>query len=214
MFDKYSRKSRMKKAKVAKGEALKPIRAWDYLARTIFHIKIEEDVYSIEVDLFGDDWDGAESALYINHKRVRQSRTPSVYEVPGGFIEVETTAYGVKRMHYVTDASEIQLTPDKKSPEGMRANLKRKFPIVSRIIDITSIVILIIGLIVGIPAVIDLITDIPAVSVRVGDFTSPFQFLTSLNITLFVLGIIAATERALSLKNHWLIDMDTNTYDF
>lgn len=26
-------------------------------------------------------------------------------------------------------------------------------------------------------------------------------------------GLLAATERALSLKNHWLIDMETNTFD-
>lgn len=28
-----------------------------------------------------------------------------------------------------------------------------------------------------------------------------------------IIGLLAATERALSLKNHWLIDMETNTFD-
>lgn len=199
--------------KDAKGEPLKDIRFWEYFHRTVFHQKIDEDLYTVDVDLYGKELMGPESALYKNGVRIKESTVPSVYEVPGGIIEVETTNYGVKKIHYVTDTDELQLVPDKDSLEGKRARFDSKFPTASKWVGYIAIVILIIGLIVAVPAMIELITRMDLVSDNFGTFTSPFQLPDWLNVTLVVLGLAAATERALSLKNHWLIDMETNTLD-
>lgn len=212
-FNDFRKNRRIKKVKDANGEPLKRIRFWQYFQRTVFHKKIDQDVYSVDVDLYGKEWMGPESALYKNGVRIKESTVPSVYEVPGGFIEVKTTTYGVKRIHYVTDSDEMQLVPDKHSLEGKRARFDSKFPTASRWVGYIAIVILIIGLIVGVPALMELITRIDLITDNFGTFTSPFQFPDWLNVTLVVLGLAAATERALSLKNHWLIDMETNTFD-
>lgn len=209
----FNKNRRKKKVKDANGEPLKAIRFWQYFQRTVFHKKIEQDVYSVDVDLYGKEWLGPESALYKNGRRIKESPVPSVYEIPGGFIDVQTTTYGVKRIHYVTESDESQMVPDKHSLEGMRARFDSKFPTASRWIGYIAAAILIIGLIVGVPAVIELITRVNIVADNLGAFTSPFQFSYGLNVTLVILGLVAATERALSLKNHWLIDMETNTFD-
>ena len=47
-----------------------------------------------------------------------------------------------------------------------------------------------------------------------GTFTSPIQLPAWLNTALLVAGIIAAFERALTLRNHWLIDADTTWTSF
>lgn len=216
VLDKYKnfrKKRRVRKVKDAKGEPLKGIRFWQYFHRTVFHKKIDQDVYSVDVDLYGRELMGPESALYKNGVRIKESTVPSVYEVPGGFIEVETTTYGVKKIHYVTDTDELQMVPDKDSLEGMRARFDSKFPTVSKWIGYITIAILIIGLIIAVPALIQMITHIELVADNFGTFTSPFQLPDWLNVTLVILGLLAATERALSLKNHWLIDMETNTFD-
>lgn len=177
--------------------------------RTIFHIKIEEDVYSVDINIYGRNGGGAESTLFKNGKSIKYSRVPALFEVPGGHIEVNTTSYGVKRIHHVTEHDEVQLTPDKKSPEGKRAKFKRNYPLMSRIIDILSIIVLIGGLIIGSPAMIEFTTRIPAIADVVGTFTSPFQFSDTTNIIILSLTVLAASERALSIKNHLLIDMET-----
>lgn len=212
-YKSFRKKRRIKKVKDANGEPLKKIHFWQYLHRTVFHKRIGGDLYSVDVDLYGKELMGPESALYKNGVRIKESTVPSVYEVPGGFIEVETTTYGVKKINYVTDTDEVQLIPDRHSLEGKRASFDSKFPSASKWVGYIAIVILIIGLIIAIPAVIELITGLDLVADNVGTFTSPFQFPAWLNGTLLILGLTAATERALSLKNHWLIDMETNTFD-
>ncbi len=212
-YSDFRKNRRLKKVRDAKGEPLKDIRFWEYFHRTVFHQKIDVDLYTVDVDLYGKELMGPESALYKNGVRIKESTVPSLYEVPGGFIEVETTNYGVKKIHYVTDAGELQMMPDKGSLEGKRARFELKFPTASKWVGYIAIAILIIGLIIAIPAVIEMITHMDLVADNAGTFKSPFQLPGWLNVTLVVLGLLAATERALSLKNHWLIDMETNTFD-
>lgn len=167
----------------------------------------------MDVDLYGKELMGSESVLYKNGVRIKESTVPSVYEVPGVFIEVETTNYGVKKIHYVTDTGELQMMPDKNSLEGKRARFDLKFPTASKWIGYIAIAILIISLIIAIPAVIEMITRMDLVADNIGTFKSPFQLPGWLNVMLVLLGLAAATERALSLKNHWLIEMETNTFN-
>ena len=156
MLEKYKsfrKKRRIKKVKDANGEPLKKIHFWQYLHRTVFHKRIGGDLYSVDVDLYGKELMGPERALYKNGVRIKESTVPSVYEVPGGFIEVETTTYGVKKINYVTDTDEVQLIPDRHSLEGKRASFDSKFLSASKWVGYIAIVILIIGLIIAIPAV-------------------------------------------------------------
>ena len=65
------------------------------------------------------------------------------------------------------------------------------------------------GLVLFVPQLLELVTQWDFVAERVGTFTSPISLPTWLNTTLFVAGIAASLERALTLRNHWLIDVDT-----
>lgn len=47
------------------------------------------------------------------------------------------------------------------------------------------------------------------VAERFGTFTSPFALPAWANTGLLILGILAALERALTLRSHWLIDAET-----
>ena len=155
---------------------------------------------------------GIPAALYRDGVQVARSNLPAAFPVPGGVIEVARSSYGLTRMHYVPaqDAeAPIMLRPHRRSPEGVRARIAHNFPGLSRFIGAVAIVVLLVGLVTGLPQGLQMITEIPPIAERFGVFTSPFQFPAWLNTTLLVAGILAATERALTLKNHWLIDLDT-----
>lgn len=147
--------------------------------------------------------------LYRDGRQIARANLPTAFAVPGGVIEVASTYYGLKRIHYVTDDDEKVLRPHRSSPEGMRARVAKRFPTASRIVGWLAIVILLVGLVTGIPQGLQLITEIPPVAERFGTFESPFQFPACANYSLLIAGMFAAFERALTLKNHWFIDLDT-----
>ena len=68
---------------------------------------------------------------------------------------------------------------------------------------------LLVGVVMMVPQAAELITQIEVVAENVGTFTSPISLPAWLNVSLVVAGILAATERALTLRNHWLIDAET-----
>lgn len=164
---------------------------------------------------------GPPAALYCDGVQVARSNLPAAFPVPGGVIEVARSSYGLTRMHFVPRAeggtaggpdeasTAVMLQPHRRSPEGIRARIARRFPFVSRVIGALAVVILIVGLVTGLPQGLQMITEIPLIADRFGVFTSPFQFPAWVNTSLLIAGIVAATERALTLKNHWLIDLDT-----
>jgi len=69
--------------------------------------------------------------------------------------------------------------------------------------------VLLVGLVLLVPQLLELVTRIDAVAERVGVFTSPVSLPPWLNTTLTVAGVLASLERALTLRNHWLLDVDT-----
>ncbi|MFT0846956.1 hypothetical protein VR010_04285 [Actinomycetaceae bacterium L2_0104] len=157
----------------------------------------------------------APAALYRDGEQILRSNLPAVFRVPEGVIEVEASLYGLSRMHYVRDdGAEYVLQPDRRTAEGLRARFGRRFPGLNKVIGAVAILILLVGLAVAIPQVVELITGIEFVAERVGSFTSPIKLPDWVNTTLLVAGIVAALERALTLRNHWLIDMDTTWWSF
>ncbi len=127
--------------------------------------------------------------------------------MPGGTVEVVASGYGLKRCHYVThDGAERQLVPDPASAEGRRARLERDHPALSRAIGLVSVAVLVVALVLGAPQVVEEISQIPPVADSVGSFTSPIRLPAAINVPLLVATLVASTERALRLRNHWLLD--------
>ncbi|MBB5640538.1 hypothetical protein [Cryobacterium roopkundense] len=52
-----------------------------------------------------------------------------------------------------------------------------------------------------------------AISERIGSFTSPMLLPAGANSTLIVATALASLERALTLRQHWLIDPDSTWSD-
>src|SRR5690606_20033261 len=123
---------------------------------------------------------------------------------------------GLSRMHHVPagDRPAQTLRPHPRSLEGLRARFGRRHPGASRLLGALAIVVLLIGVALMVPQAAELITSIPPVAERVGTFTSPIQLPTWLNITVTVAGVLAALERALTLRNHWLIDAEATWTSF
>ncbi|WP_339182020.1 hypothetical protein [Oceanobacillus sp. FSL W7-1293] len=210
------REKAAKKVKSGDGHALKPFRFYEIFYRSLFYIKLHEDdgemhTYTVHVNYFDED----ESIdLYRDGKHHAKASTPAVFPVPGGVIEAAATTYGLKRIHYITeDEREFVLSPDRRSAEGLRMRFDAKFPEISSIIGKLAVFVLLISLLLGLPQLASLISEIPFIANRFGSFDSPIILPSWLNTTLLIAGIIAAIERALMLKNHWLIDMETSWWD-
>lgn len=214
-YRKQRTRRRARKVKPGDGSLLKPFRWWQLLNRSLFAIDIETSTgktrtYSVDLDFF--DWE-QRTYLYTDGVQTAESVLPAGFPVPGGRIEVETTMYGLKRMHLVPDAGGGQmLKPDPRSSEGLRARLAARHPGVSRGIGITAIVVLLVSLFFGLPALAQAVSQWEVIADNLGTFTSPFDLPAWASTTLFVAAIIAATERALTLRNHWLIDLDTTWF--
>lgn len=210
------RQKAMKKIKDGDGHALKPFRFYEIVHRSLFYIKLQEEdgdmhVYTVHVNYFDEN---EEIHLYRDGKHHAKASNPAVFPVPGGAIEAATTTYGMKRVHYVTeDEQELVLSPDRRSAEGLRMSFDAKFPVISSIIGKVAIIILLISVILGLPQLASLISHIPFIEERWGSFESPLMLPAWFNTTLLVASTIAAIERALMLKNHWLIDMETSWWD-
>lgn len=212
MLEEWRKKRAIKKVKPGDGKPLKPMRAWQMLSRTVFHIDLRDDdgvsrTYSVDVPFF--DLEGKVS-LYRDGRRHARAESPALFPVPGGVIQVKTSTFGISRMHFVPDVGvEKQLLPDRAAAEGARARFAHRHPVASTVVGVIAVLILLVGLVVGLPQVVEQLSQIEWVAENVGTFTSPFTLPAWANTTLFVAGMAAALERALTLRNHWLIDMDT-----
>lgn len=180
--------------------------------RSLYHLSLTEEdgrthTWSIDVRHGGDSNGEVLAQLYRDGVNEAVSKLPAAFPVPGGIIEVVASGYGLKRCHFIAaDGSERQLSPDRSSAEGRRARLDRDHPGVSRAIGATSVVILIVSLVLGVPQIIEQITHIPWVAENIGAFTSPIQLPAWANISLLVAALVASTERALRLRYNWLLD--------
>ena len=163
-----------------------------------------------DIRLDGENPGKAPAALYRDGVQLYRSKLPATFPVPGGVIEVAASGYGASRMHFVgPDGVEQVLAPHRRTAEGLRARFGRRFPALSKAIGAAAVLILLVGLITGIPQGLEMITSLEPIAERFGTFTSPIRMPVWANVSLLIAGIVAATERALTLRNHWLIDIDT-----
>ncbi|USQ80935.1 hypothetical protein [Ornithinimicrobium faecis] len=213
MWNRWKRQRQLAKAEPGDGSTLKAHRPWQVLSRSVFQIDLPDDdgvqhAYCVDVDYFDLD---DKVRFYRDGRQHLVAEQPAAFAVPGGAVEVAVGTFGVSRMHLVSDAGEPErvLRPIRHSGEYWRAVLDHRHPRLSRWIGRVAIVILLVGLVLFVPQLLELITGLDVVAERVGTFTSPISLPAWLNTTLLVAGIAASLERGLTLRSHWLIDMDT-----
>ncbi|WP_193106775.1 hypothetical protein [Brachybacterium sp. FME24] len=234
MLDSFRRRRRLRRARPGDGSALRDYRPWQLFTRTLFTLELEDEergasVYAVDVHFMADELDDLTEdslddltedsskrseappvALYRDGAQLQIADPPVAFAVPGGAIEVATSLYGLSRMRYTPeDAPARTLTPHRWSLEGWRARFGRRFPRTSAAVGILAILVLLVGLVLGVPQIAEVITQIDLVAEHVGTFTSPVSLPVWANAMMLFAGILAATERALTLRHHWLIDADT-----
>lgn len=204
----------MGRVKPGDGHALQRFRWWQLFSRSLFHLPLAPsegtppEVWSVDVRHGGDPEDGEVYArLYRDGVNRARAKLPASFPVPGGTIEVAVSAFGLKRCDYVArDGTRRQLIPDPASAEGRRARLDRTSPALSRSIGIASVAVLLVGLALGVPQIVEQVTHIPVIEERVGGFTSPVSLPAWVNIALVLTTVMASTERALRLRYSRLLD--------
>lgn len=212
VFGRWRRRRAVAKVKPGDGRPLRPYHPVHMLWRSLFTLElagpgVNPVEYAVDVNFF----DLSEKAeLYRDGSQHAVASLPAAFPVPGGVIEVAASTYGMKRVHLALDSGEErQLHPAPRTAEFWRARLAHRHPRLSRWIGWAAVAVLLNGLVLIVPQALEQLTRIPEAANLVGTFTSPFSPPPWLNTTLLVAGILAAMERALTLRNHWLIDADT-----
>ncbi|WP_246595052.1 hypothetical protein [Actinoplanes auranticolor] len=191
---------------------LKRFRWWQLLTRSVFYLLVDGSsgrpvVYAVDVNHLKSDANGdTEAHLYRDGMRYARARLPAVFPIEGGEIEVETSAFGIRRCHFVT-AGRIaqQLVPDPRSAEGRRARLDREHPALSRWIGLLSLILVVVPLLFVLPQTLEAISRIPPLADRFGVFESPIEVPGWLTVALTISAVVGSTERALRLRyNRWL----------
>lgn len=217
MTSSWNEKRWERRAKPVEGRPLKSFRWWQLLGRSVMSITLHIDgrpvVHTVEVRRGGDLRDGVVRArLYLDGWLQLESKLPARFPVSGGHIEVRVSEGGMRRCHYVgDDGSERQLVPDPKSAEGRRMRFARRHPLASALVGLLSLVVLVIGLGLNLFQIAEPLSQIPSIAENVGTFESPLHLPVWLNIALGVGAAVGATERAMRMRYHWLLDSGGGT---
>lgn len=212
----YKTLRKTKKVKEGDGHPLKSYRLWDIFTRSLFYTElVDENNHTITYAVDFKFWvEEHKAELYRNGRHAGSSKLPAAFPVRGGVIEVGTGSYGINRMHVVTDEGNVYpLYPDKRSLRGLRLWLDRRFPRVSSFIGKLAVFILILSLLISLPQLLEMIFQIPWLIENIGEFHSPITLPAAVNFAIVGAGILAGYERSLTLRNHWLIDIETNYWD-
>jgi hypothetical protein len=225
MVKKLRRRWQLGKVRSGDGGALVEYRLWQLFSRSLFFLDLaapsgNSHVYAVDVRYLADPKSRKQhenavgkspAALYRDGVQVYRSNLPAAFPVPGGVIEVATSAFGLKRMHFVSDdGSEHTLRPHRRSQEGLRARFGQRFPRTSAVIGAVSLVVLLTALAVGLLHGIEALARIPVVAEHVGTFTSPIHLPPWAKFAMGIAGVLSAVERALRLRYNRLIDSVTS----
>lgn len=208
------RQWRNRRVRAGSGEPLRPYRWWQMFGRSLRSITLTSrdgtaSVYTVDVRHAGDMSDGEIRArLYVDGSLQSYAKMPTRFAVPGGRIEVAITGFGLKRCHYVRDdGTEQQLSPDRASAEGLRARLHSRHPGLSRTIGLMSAALVIVGLGVEVPQLIEALSRIPLIADSIGTFTSPIQLPLHLNLLIGLAAVAGSIERALRMRSSWFDEL-------
>ncbi|EMD24479.1 hypothetical protein [Amycolatopsis azurea] len=211
------RRWQLGKVRPGDGSALPDYRLWQLFSRSVLFLDLvtpsgETHVYAVDVRHMVDaktrkqheDAVGkSPAALYRDGVQIHRSNLPTSFPVPGGVIEVATSAFGLKRIHFVAeDGTERALRPHDRSQEGLRARFDRRFPRTSAVVGAVTLLILLAALVVNVMNGIEALTRAPAIAEYVGRFVSPVDLPTWGTVA----GVLSAVERATRLRFNRLID--------
>ena len=216
----FTRKSKrlrkMKKVKKGDGHLLKTYRLWNIFTHSLFHIQIKNDTtgeienYAIRSRYFVEE---PSVDLYREGRHVAFSKLPAAFPVDHGVIEITTSSSGINGIHYMSDLDDtFSIYPEKRSIRGLRLWVHRRFPSISVCIGGMAIVTLLISIALSLPQLIETISDIPWVAENIGTFESPIILSVWHYFGIGIAAALAGTERALMLRNHWLIDIETRNW--
>ncbi|WP_106816338.1 hypothetical protein [Microbacterium timonense] len=196
------------------GEPLARFRWWQVFTRSLLtHTSVRPDgttaEYAVDIRRGGDGGDGVVRArLYLDGSLLAYSKVPARFAVPGGHIEVAVGTFGVKRGHYVSaTGEETRLVPDPASAEGRRAQLHRTHPRLSRLISIVSTVLVVIGLSVTVPQLLQTLSEAPFIADSIGTFQSPINLPIAANVAIGFAAVVGSAERATRMRSSWLDDL-------
>jgi hypothetical protein len=221
MFGELRKRWQVGRVRPGDGSALGTYRWWQLLSRSVFHLELFESAgsahtYSVDVRHAADAQSRAEhedgsrrspAALYRDGFQVARSNLPAAFPVPGGVVEVASSAFGLKRIRYVGDDGRVlPLRPDRRSTEGRRAAYERRHPTASRVLGAVSLVVLLPVMALMLLQLAATLSEVPPVAESLGTFVSPVELPTWGNGVLLGIGVLAATERATRLRYHWLLD--------
>ncbi|SDO49685.1 hypothetical protein SAMN04487848_1172 [Microbacterium sp. ru370.1] len=205
-----------RRARAGDGRPLAPFRWWQVLSRSQLSISIPDadgstPVYTVDVRQLGDGADGVVRArLYRDGALSAVSRLPARFAVPGGHIEVAAGTYGLRRCHLVPAVGpKRQLTPHPRSAEGRRASFDRDHPRASRVVGILSLVLVVGGVGIAVPQLLETLSQLPVIVENVGTFTAPLRLPPAVNVGVTVVVALGSVERALRLRSSWLDDLAT-----
>lgn len=216
MFQQWRRRRAIARIASGDGSALRPFRIWQLLSRSLMHLDLATTEgtarYSVDVRQWKTDENGYVMVhLYRNGLHHAASRTPALFPVNGGTIEVATSAFGLKRCHYVADDGIThQLSPDPRSAEGRRARFEHRSPGLSRAVGALSIMALLVGVALLLQQIAIPILQIPPIAEQIGPVEPLVRLPLWLTITLGIAAAAGSTERALRLRYHWLLDAAGN----
>lgn len=212
MLEKYRRRWQLAKVRPGDGSPLPEYRPWQVLSRSLFLLELPDPdggrhEFAVDVRHLRDSSSSKRPALlYRDGTQIAGANLPAAFPVPGGVVEVATSVYGLRRIHHVADdGTERVLRPHPRSGEGLRARFARRFPRTSTVVGAVSVVVLLVGLAVTLATVAEQVTRVPPVAAAIGTFTSPIPAGGWATVAAAVLGTLAATERSLALRDHWLL---------
>lgn len=214
MRDGWQKRRASRRVRPGAGEPLPRLRWWQLLGRSLRTLSLRGrdgavSTYTVDVRRAGDAHDGVVRArLYLDGQLLSYSRMPARFAVTGGHIEVAVGTFGIRRCHYVAaDGIEMPLTPHPSTAEGRRARLHRFHPRASRLIGLVATVMVVAGLCVTVPQIVESISTIPPIATAIGGFESPVRLPPAVNALLAVAAVVGSTERALRLRSNWLDDL-------
>lgn len=82
----------------------------------------------------------------------------------------------------------------------------REHPAASGLIGAVSIVLLLVGIGLNLLQIAEPLSEIPPIADTIGTFESPVHLPLWLNIALGFGAAVGATERAMRMQYHWLLD--------
>ncbi|WP_409491004.1 hypothetical protein [Amycolatopsis sp. cmx-11-12] len=215
------RRWQLGKVRPGDGSELPEYRLWQLFSRSLLFLDLvtpsgKTHEYAVDVRHLAeaksrkqheDALGKSPAALYRDGVQIHRSNLPTAFPVPGGVIEVATSAFGLKRIHFVADdGTERALRPHHRSQEGLRARFGRRFPRTSAVVGVVTLVVLLAALVISLMHGVEAVTRIPAVAEHVGRFVSPVDLPTWGKVALGVAGALSAVERATRLRFNRLID--------